>query len=42
MAGHFDKEVVGQQVQHMAVFETVDFMQCGKNRIAMLSLLRCL
>lgn len=28
-AGHFDKEVVGQQIQHMAVFETVDFMQCG-------------
>lgn len=28
-AGHFDKEVVGQQIQHMAVFETVDFMQCA-------------
>ena len=28
-SGHFDKEVVGQQIQSMAIFETVDFMQCG-------------
>lgn len=27
--GHFDREVVGQQIQHMAVFETVDFIQTG-------------
>ena len=36
--GHFDKEVVGQQIQHMAVFETVDLMQCGKHYIIMTSL----
>ena len=29
-AGHFDREVIGHQIQHMAVFETVDFMQCGE------------
>lgn len=28
--GHFDKEVVGQQIQSMAIFETVDFIQCGR------------
>jgi hypothetical protein len=28
-AGHFDREVIGHQIQHMAVFETVDFMQCA-------------
>lgn len=27
--GHFDREVVGQQVQHMAIFETVDLIQTG-------------
>jgi myosin heavy subunit len=30
--GHFDKETVGLQVQTMAVFETVDFMQCAYTR----------
>jgi dachs protein len=28
-SGHFDKEVIGQQIQSMAIFETVDFMQCA-------------
>ena len=29
-AGHFDREVIGHQIQHLGVFETVDFMQCGE------------
>ena len=28
--GHFDREVMSQQIQHLAIFETVDLIQGGK------------
>ena len=34
--GHFDKEAVGSQIQSMAVFETVNLMQCGEDYIIMM------